>query len=410
MNSADLTLDSSILGSVIGASGAVTCAITFSRLSATATPGAPTCDDATSTADPTFANLAQNDVHLQSGSPMRNAGNPAAPPAGALDFDRDPRVSGSCLPGAIQRDMGADETIGGGCVPATTQIDSGPTQGDVVAAQPVTGFPSPTFTFSSPDFNPTFECSVDGGAFTLCSSPQSLRALAGGDHTFFARARDASATADDTPASRTFTVDGTPPDTQIASGPDAGGTSGPAPTFGLTSEPGATFECSLDGAPFAGCGPDVALSGLADGPHVLLARAIDRVGNADPAPASRTWTVVTPPTDGDGDGDGDGAGAGGGGTGGGDTGGGGGGEADTDPPETAIRKLKVKGETAKVKFRSDEQGSTFECKLDKRKFKRCRSPRRLKNLDDGRHKFKVRAIDPAGNPDPSPAKRRFEVR
>ena len=43
------------------------------------------------------------------------------------------------------------------------------------------------------------------------------------------------------------------------------------------------------------------------------------------------------------------------------------------------------------------------------KFKACESPRKLKNLGTGKYKFKVRAIDAAGNVDPSPAKDKFKV-
>jgi len=93
-------------------------------------------------------------------------------------------------------------------------------------------------------------------------------------------------------------------------------------------------------------------------------------------------------------------------------GGGGGGDSDTAAPRTKITKGprgEVDSETVKFRFKSSEPGSTFECKLDRSKFKRCTSPKKLRNLDDGRHKFAVRATDAAGNRDPTPKKRRFEV-
>ncbi len=52
---------------------------------------------------------------------------------------------------------------------------------------------------------------------------------------------------------------------------------------------------------------------------------------------------------------------------------------------------------------------TFECKIDKKPFKPCTPPKTVKNLDEGKHKFKVRAIDAAGNVDPSAAKDKFKV-
>ena len=48
-------------------------------------------------------------------------------------------------------------------------------------------------------------------------------------------------------------------------------------------------------------------------------------------------------------------------------------------------------------------------KFDKAGFKSCTSPKKYKRLDDGKHKFQVRATDAAGNVS-DPAKARFKVR
>ena len=83
---------------------------------------------------------------------------------------------------------------------------------------------------------------------------------------------------------------------------------------------------------------------------------------------------------------------------------------DTSPPQTTIKGPHGRiDKRPKFRFSSSEPGSTFECKLDKKKFKPCTSPKRLRRIDRGRHKFKVRAVDAAGNPDPTPAKRRFKL-
>ncbi len=85
---------------------------------------------------------------------------------------------------------------------------------------------------------------------------------------------------------------------------------------------------------------------------------------------------------------------------------------DTDPPQTKITKgapNKTDETKLKFKFTSSEPGSTFECKLDKKKFKACTSPRKVKHLDGGKHKFKVIATDAAGNTDPTAAKDKFKV-
>ena len=92
---------------------------------------------------------------------------------------------------------------------------------------------------------------------------------------------------------------------------------------------------------------------------------------------------------------------------------------DTDPPETTITKTPANKSTkpkAKYKFTSDDPSATFECSLKGRgldraikRFGDCASPRKYKGLDDGKFTFKVRAIDAAGNIDPSPAKDKFKV-
>lgn len=84
--------------------------------------------------------------------------------------------------------------------------------------------------------------------------------------------------------------------------------------------------------------------------------------------------------------------------------------ADTVPPDTAItKKPSGGGSEVKIEFTADEPGSTFSCKLDKAPFRSCSSPKKLKGLAPGKHKFKVRAADRVGNTDPTPAKVRFNV-
>jgi CSLREA domain-containing protein len=82
------------------------------------------------------------------------------------------------------------------------------------------------------------------------------------------------------------------------------------------------------------------------------------------------------------------------------------------PPRTKIVKApksRSRSGTVRFEFESDELDSTFQCRLDGKPFRPCRSPKRYEGLKPGRHLFEVRAIDPSGNVDPSPAKRRFKV-
>lgn len=84
---------------------------------------------------------------------------------------------------------------------------------------------------------------------------------------------------------------------------------------------------------------------------------------------------------------------------------------DTIPPNTTIDRtsLSAAQRRASFIFLSTEAGSTFRCKLDGRKSMACASPKTYKNLKRGPHVFRVTAVDPGGNADPSPAISRFQV-
>jgi hypothetical protein len=93
---------------------------------------------------------------------------------------------------------------------------------------------------------------------------------------------------------------------------------------------------------------------------------------------------------------------------------------DREPPNTEISKKpkrRLDKTTAKFRFKSTEAGSTFECALKGKgvakrlkKFKPCDSGRaKYRELAAGKKRFRVRAVDPAGNVDPTPAKAKFSV-
>jgi hypothetical protein len=73
-------------------------------------------------------------------------------------------------------------------------------------------------------------------------------------------------------------------------------------------------------------------------------------------------------------------------------------------------KHKTTKRTAKFKFRSNEPASTFKCKLDRKRFKPCSSPKRLKHLKKGKHVFQVVATDRVGNTDATPAKKTWKIK
>ncbi len=63
----------------------------------------------------------------------------------------------------------------------------------------------------------------------------------------------------------------------------------------------------------------------------------------------------------------------------------------TDGPSRVTRKT-----TATFTFHADSPNARIECKLDGEDWKSCRSPRRYERLQDGEHKFFVRALDATG--------------
>jgi hypothetical protein len=233
---------------------------------------------------------------------------------------------------------------------------------------------SASFSFASSTPNSTFECRRDGSTFEACTSPRTYSELADGSHAFEVRGIDEAGNPDDSPASRSWTIDTAAPDTSITGGP-TGSVSSRSATFSFSKTEEGSFECRLDGGSFATCWWTATYSGLADGLHTFAVRAIDEAGNVDTSPASRTWTV------------------------------------DTTAPETSITDGAagtVSSRSATFTFSSGEP-ATFECRLDGNSFSTCNSPASYSGLSDGTHTFEVRAADEAGNVDSTPAARTWTV-
>ncbi|MBJ7347601.1 MAG: hypothetical protein JHC87_03395, partial [Thermoleophilaceae bacterium] len=341
-------------------------------------------------------------------------------------------------------------------VPQPAQITAGPSDGARIGTQQATY----SFTASAPAW---FECKLDAAVFASCTSPYSTASQADGLHTFSVRALDGVGDVNTTAVSRTFTVDTLPPDTTITSGPGNGSfTNATTPTFGLSSEAGATFECKLDTGSYDACSAPFQTAELIDGQHTVYVRAIDTVGNVDQSPATRTFTVdtqmpvitITAPASGasiastsvsvlysatdansitvtcqlDGgtpavcaspfvnsslseaqhtvtisatDAAGNVASAPVTFT------------VDLTAPDTAFAAGPADGSfvtTATPSFSfSSEAGATYECSIDSGTYATCTSPFTTPTLSNAAHTLNVRASDAAGNVDASPASRQFTV-
>ncbi len=235
-------------------------------------------------------------------------------------------------------------------------------QTTITAAPPaLTNSNDPSFEFSSDVFTANFECRLDGGAWSVCSSPQNYTDLADGQHTFEVRAVSPPGNPDATPAAHTWTIETSGPDTTINSGP-SGVTGDNNPSFGFSSETGATFACQLDSAPFAPCDSPKGYADLSDGPHTFRVRATDAAGKTGPT-AERAFTVdsAAPAV-----------------------------SIDTHPPAL------TNNNDPSFTF-SGETGATFECRLEASPFEPCASPISFTGLADGEHAFTVQATDAAGN-------------
>lgn len=247
-----------------------------------------------------------------------------------------------------------------------TVIVDGTSPDTTIDAHPLdaTNSTSASFTFSTTEQGSSFECSLDGAAFAACTSPEEYTGLAESDHTFAVRAVDAAGNADATPASDSWMIDLTPPQTVIDGGPQSL-TNQTSASFSFSSEPGTTFQCSLDDAEFVACTSPQPYSGMLEGTHTFRVRATDAVGNIEPSPAERTWTI------------------------------------DTTPPSVGIVGDKpgnpTNVPTASFTFTSNEP-STFHCRLDTPTFDPvpCTSPMGYA-VADGQHTFVLRATDAAGN-------------
>jgi hypothetical protein len=88
---------------------------------------------------------------------------------------------------------------------------------------------------------------------------------------------------------------------------------------------------------------------------------------------------------------------------------------DSSPPHTRITMgpgVKTRHRKAVFRFADvtdDPPGTTFLCKVDRKKWKQCNSPFKLRHLGYRRHTLRIRAIDVAGNAEAKAAKRRFKV-
>jgi parallel beta-helix repeat protein len=243
---------------------------------------------------------------------------------------------------------------------------------------------------------PDVDTPPDGEGWAECASPVTFHDLDEGEHEFQVRALDQADLRDQTPATHEWTIepgpppdpgpDEIPPETRIASGP-ANPTTSTEALFRFAGTDNATpgldlsFECRLDEAAFETCITPRNYSDLDAGSHTFEVRAIDLKGNPDPTPAAQTWTIQVPPPD-------------------------------VTAPDPAIDSGPDRTTVltnASFTFSSPDATATFDCSLNGAAWNDCASPKEYTGLTPLLHELRVRAKDPAGNVDASPASYQWRV-
>ncbi|HEY2939544.1 MAG TPA: hypothetical protein VGJ27_07005, partial [Gaiellaceae bacterium] len=255
-------------------------------------------------------------------------------------------------------DLSGDQpqTVVDGTPPPSPSIDSSP-------GSP-TNQTGANFTFSDSEGAVSFQCQLDGGGFSACSSPKSY-SVADGLHTFDVKAIDAAGN-ESGAASTSWMVDTVaPPEPTIDAGAPPGLTTQTSASFSFSdTEGGVAFRCQLDGQGFSPCSPPAGYAGLTDGSHTFEVRAVDAASNQSGV-ASYTWTIDTTPP---------------------------------PPPQITSAPQDPSGSSsASFSFTDADPTATFRCRLDGGGFSFCVSPQPYSNLGDGEHAFDVKAVDPLGH-------------
>ena len=135
--------------------------------------------------------------------------------------------------------------------------------------------PSP-FTFTSTKAGSTFQCSIDGSAFTGCTSPYQTPVLSDGSHTFAVRSIDSVGNAS-APTRYTWTVNTAPPTAPTIDTKPSDPSNNAQPSLAFSdSDSGVSFQCNIDGGSFAGC-----TSPSAIGAGRRLTRSVEAVSTSN---------------------------------------------------------------------------------------------------------------------------------
>lgn len=127
-----------------------------------------------------------------------------------------------------------------------------------------------------------------------------------------------------------------------------------------SDQPGVSFQCSLDGAPFAPCSSPALYSGLADSSHEFLVKAVNFRGDESELDG-HVWSVLA------------------------------------TPPQVAIASVPALTNQSSIELSFAAPGAVaYECSLDGAAASDCQSPVRLSGLPEGVRTYSVIGINASG--------------
>ena len=212
----------------------------------------------------------------------------------------------------------------------------------------------------------SLECSIDGGAYSKCTSPVQLSGLSIGAHSLAIKSTDKAMNASSI-LTHNWVIDLTAPTVIISSTP-AVQTNLTTAAFSFSGSGTASFECQLDSAAFAKCTSPVNYTGLSSANHTFKVRGTSASGVVS-AVAQAAWLVdtIAPPA----------------------------------PVITANVAASTSLTAATLSFASTaDSGSglkSYQCALDAASFAVCTSSVTVSALSIAQHTFKVKAIDNVSN-------------
>ncbi|MHB1134855.1 MAG: Ig-like domain-containing protein [Chloroflexota bacterium] len=274
--------------------------------------------------------------------------------------------------------------------PSTPDLTSGSDSG-VSSTDNVTADNTPTFTGTAEAGSTVSlyagatqvgSAVATGGNWAITSS-----ALADGAHAITARATDPVGNTGPASGALGITVDTTPPAAPQITVPANGSVVATArPTFAGSGGVGHAITVAVDGSTVGSATVDgtgqwswVPTVDLPATLHNATASQVDQAGNTGLVSATVSFTI------------------------------------DTIAPDTTItaNPAELTGATAAtfgfVGVDSESGVGSLECSLDGAPFAACASPKTYTGLGGGEHTFAVRAVDLAGNVDPTPAQYGWEI-